>query len=126
MQRTHEPVERSQSSPNGVQVRSDMHLTWQLFATQVLVASRQSASVTHATQRPAAVLQTCPWAQPSELVHVVYGTHLRAVQSLLAGQSLAVTQSTHVAIAGSQTWSPWQSRLLWQPAGGIPPSLPVC
>jgi hypothetical protein len=126
MQRTHDPVERSHSIPSGVQVRSDMHLSSQLLATQVLVVSRQSASVTHATQRPAAVLQTSPLGQSSELLHVVYGTHFRAVQSLLAGQSLAVTQSTHMAIAGSQTCSPWQSRLLRQPGGGIPPSPPVC
>jgi len=107
-----------------VQVRSDMHFVWQLFATQVLVVSTQSASVTHATQRPLAVLQTSVLGQPSELVQVVNGTHFRAVQSLLAGQSAAVMQSTHMAMAGSQTMGTTQSRLLRQPAGGAPPSRP--
>jgi hypothetical protein len=97
-----------------------MHFVRQLFATQVSLVSRQSASARHATQRPVAVLQT--WAvQSSEVVHGVNGTHFLAVQSLFAGQSAAVTQSTHWAIDGSQTCSPLQSRLLWQPVG-IPPS----
>jgi hypothetical protein len=125
MQRTQEPVDVSQSIPSGVQVRSDMHFVRQLFATQVSVASRQSASDRHATQRPVAALQTWAVGQSSELAQVVYGTHFLAVQSLFAGQSLAVTQSTHWAIAGSQTCSPEQSRLLRQLAG-IPLSAVCC
>src|SRR5581483_1045424 len=112
--RTQELVVRSQSSPSGVQVLSDMHLVWQARATQIFAASAQSASVTHATQRPPAVSQTCRAGQSSEFLHVTYGTHFRTVQSLFAGQSLAVTHSAHMATAMSQTMGTGQSRLFRQ------------
>src|SRR5215831_1916529 len=81
-QRTHEPVVRSQSRPSGVQVRSEAHFVRQVSATQVLVSSMQSASVRHATQRPAVVSQTCDVLQSSEFVQGVNATQLRATQSL--------------------------------------------
>ena len=115
----------SQSMPSGVQVRSDMHFTWQALATQILVASAQSASLTQATHRPLAALQTSVVGQSSELAHVTYGTHFRAVQSFIAGQSFAVTQSTHMAMDGSQTCGTRHSRLFRQAEDG-PPSPPVC
>jgi len=76
----------------------------------------------HATQRLVAVLHTAFFGQSSEFVQVVYGTHVRAVQSFSAGQSLAVTHPTHWAIEGSQTMSREQSRLLRQEVGIGPPS----
>src|SRR5499427_8992106 len=57
-QRTHDPVDRSQSRPSGVQVRSEAHLVRQVLATHVCLGSAQSASARQATQRPAVVSQT--------------------------------------------------------------------
>ncbi len=102
VQRTHEPLVRSQSRPRGVQVRSEAHFVRHMSATQVLVASAQSASARQSTQRPAVASQTWALAQSSEFLHGVNGTQVRAVQSLFAGQSAAVTHITHWAIEGSQ------------------------
>src|SRR4029077_20916332 len=101
--RTQEPEVRSHSSPSGVQVRSEAHLVRQVSATQVFVVSAQSASVRQATQRPAVVSQTSVVGQSREFLQGTNATHLRAVQSLFAGQSGADTHSTHWAIEGSQT-----------------------
>jgi hypothetical protein len=109
--RTQEPVPRSQSRPSGVQVRSEAHLVRQVSATQVLAVSAQSASDRQATQRPAAVSHTWVVEQSSEFAHGTKGTQARAVQSLFAGQSAALTHSTHWAIDGSQTLPSAQSRL---------------
>jgi hypothetical protein len=48
-----------------------MHFVWQALATQIFVASPQSASARQATQRPVEVLQTWVEAQSSEFVQVV-------------------------------------------------------
>jgi hypothetical protein len=112
MQRTQDPVPRSHNRPSGVQVRSDAHLARQLSATHVLVVSAQSASVKQATQRPAVASHTWVLEQSSELVQGTKGMQARAVQSLFAGQSAALTHSTHWAIDGSQTLPSLQSRLL--------------
>jgi hypothetical protein len=120
-----DPLVRSQSIPSGVQVRSESHFVRQTLATHVFVSSAQSASMRQATQRLVAVLQTAFFGQSSEFVQVVYGTQVRAVQSLSAGQSLAVTHPTHWAIEGSQTMSREQSRLLRQDVDIGPPSCPL-
>jgi hypothetical protein len=101
--RTQEPVVTSQSRPSGVQVRSDAHFVRHILATQVLVVSAQSASVRQSTQRPAAGSHTWALEHWSELWQGVNGTQARAMQSLLAGQSAALTHATHWAIEGSQT-----------------------
>jgi hypothetical protein len=101
-----------------------MHFVRQALATQIFVASAQSASDTQATHRPLAVSQTCDAGQSSEFLHVTYGTHFRAVQSFFAGQSLVVTHSTHMAMAMSQTMGTGQPRLFRQaslPAGFLFP-----
>jgi hypothetical protein len=125
-QRAQEPVERSQSIPSGVQVRSDVHFVWQASATQIFVLSAQSAAVTQAAHRPLATSHTSVAGQPSEFVHVMYGTHFRAVQSFIAGQSFAVTHSAHMAMAVSQTVGTGQSRLFRQAPGLSPASPPAC
>jgi hypothetical protein len=76
-----------------------------------LVASAQSASERQSTQRPAVVSQTWALVQSSEFLHGVKGTQVRAVQSLLAGQSAALTHITHWAIEGSQTFPNGHCRL---------------
>jgi hypothetical protein len=124
-QRTHEPLVGSHSRPSGVQVRSEAHFVRQVSATQVLVVSAQSASERQSTQRPAVASQTWALEQSSEFVHGVNGTQVRAVQSLLAGQSAAVTQITHWAIEGSQTFPSGHWRLFWQPPGVPPSGLPL-
>jgi hypothetical protein len=116
-QRTQDPLARSHSSPSGVHVRSDAHLARQVWATQVLVSSEQSASVRHPTQRPAPVSQTWVVEHSSELWQGVKGTHFRTVHSLLVGQSFVVTHSTHWAIDGSQTFPSEHCKLFWQLAG---------
>jgi hypothetical protein len=121
MHRTQDPDDRSQSRPRGVHVRSESHLVRQALATHVWVASAQSASVRQATQRPLVALHTSIGGHSREFLHGTNETHLRAVQSLFAGQSAGVTHSTHAAIDESQTIPAVQSRLFRQP-GGVPAS----
>ena len=94
-----------------MQVLSEAHFVRQVSATQVFVVSAQSASVRQSTQRPAAGSQTWALEQSSEFLQGVNGTQVRAVQSLLAGQSAALTHSTHWAINGSQTFPSVHCRL---------------
>jgi hypothetical protein len=89
--------------------------------------STQSAAVMQSTQRWVAVLQTCPVGQASELMQVTYGTHLRATQSLLGGQSVVAAQSTHWEIDVSQTLPAAHSRLFRHDVttgGPLPPPPP--
>jgi hypothetical protein len=95
----------------GVHVLSVTHLVRQVWATQILVSSVQSASATHWTQRPAATSQTCEVGHSSEFWQVVIATHFRAVHSLLAGQSFTLRQSTHCEVDVSQTLPDEHSRL---------------
>ena len=121
MQRTHEPLVRSHSRPSGVQVWSEAHFVRQVSATQVLVVSAQSASVTQATQRPTVVSQTSVLEQSSEFVHG-RERHAGARGAVVVRRTVGGGDaSTHWAIDGSHTMPTWHCRLFWQPCG-VPPS----
>src|SRR5262249_12314644 len=110
------PWVKSHSCPPAGHVVSDAHLSLQVLAMHLWVIG-QSLVPMHSTQRPRPVSQTCPCGQSKEFMHLMNGLQAWSMQSLLSGQSVDVTQVTHLPELVSQMGfcgSALQSRLFLQ------------